>query len=135
MQLQRFNRDLLVAAIALAAAFSGISWLLWDAGIALGIALTTPVSVLWIRSTASTVHDLVFDPKLREADAAPSGGAALKLLAKLPLVALALTLILWYMPARPEGVAIGVLNGLLAAIYAAIRQKQAPPSPPPAPQP
>ncbi len=126
MQLKAFNRALTIAAIVLGVVTTGISWLLAWPEVALGIALGTPVAALWIRSTASSVHRMVHDPRLRESGAAPKGGEHWKLVAKLPLVALALTLILWYMPARPEGLAIGVLNGLLAAIYAAIRQNRPP---------
>ena len=50
-------------------------------------------------------------------------------LARAPLVLLALLGILWYMPARPEGLAIGVLIVLISAVAAAVRAKRAiPPS-------
>lgn len=41
-------------------------------------------------------------------------------LLKWPLVGLALAGILWYMPARPEGVALGVVLSLAAAVLAAL---------------
>jgi len=40
---------------------------------------------------------------------------------RLPLLALAMILILWYMPARPEGFLLGFVISLLAAIGAAIQ--------------
>ena len=52
-------------------------------------------------------------------------------LLRLPFVVLALVLILWYMPARPEGVALGVTLSLAAAVLAALRaenQRSAPPA-------
>src|SRR5690606_38359053 len=96
---------------------------LWDPQIALGIALTTPVAIGWLWATAAAVHRMVSDPELRKEGATPQGGGGWRLAAKLPLVALALTFILWYMPARPEGVVLGVLNGLVAAVYAAFRHR------------
>ena len=42
---------------------------------------------------------------------------------RLPLVVLALVLILWYMPARPEGVALGVVLSLASAVFAALRSE------------
>lgn len=43
------------------------------------------------------------------------------ILLKWPFILLALGLILWYMPARPEGVAVGALLALVGASIAAIR--------------
>lgn len=43
------------------------------------------------------------------------------LLLKWPFLLLALAFILWYMPARPEGVALGALLALVAASIAALR--------------
>lgn len=47
-------------------------------------------------------------------------------LLKWPFLLLALGLILWYMPARPEGVGIGIGLSLLAAALAATRVSRAP---------
>ncbi len=52
------------------------------------------------------------------------------LLVKWPLILLALWGILWYLPARAEGVALGVVIALAAASIAAI-QRPAPMAPPP----
>ena len=123
MNIRAFNRDLVTAGIALAATLGAISAIWWDVEVALGIALTTPVAIGWLYATAVAVHRMVSDPELRKEGATPQGGGGWKLAAKLPLVALALTFILWYMPARPEGVVLGVLNGLLAAVYAAFRHR------------
>jgi hypothetical protein len=56
-------------------------------------------------------------------------------LLKWPLVGLALAGILWYMPARPEGVALGVVLSLAAAVLAALFEPRsaAPPEGPAAP--
>jgi hypothetical protein len=43
------------------------------------------------------------------------------LLLKWPFILLALAFILWYMPARPEGVALGALLALVGASIAALR--------------
>jgi hypothetical protein len=50
-------------------------------------------------------------------------------LLKWPLVGLALAGILWYMPARPEGVALGVVLSLAAAVLAALFEPRAATSP------
>ena len=42
-------------------------------------------------------------------------------LIRLPLLALAMVFILWYMPARPEGFLLGLVLSLLAAVGAAIQ--------------
>lgn len=48
-----------------------------------------------------------------------------------PLFLVALVLILWYMPARPQGVVLGVVIGLAGAAIGALKAKKAkPPSPP-----
>jgi hypothetical protein len=44
---------------------------------------------------------------------------------RLAVLVLAMTMILWYMPARPEGLAVGILIVLLAATIAGVRQNRA----------
>lgn len=44
---------------------------------------------------------------------------------RLAILVLATTMILWYMPARPEGLAVGILIVLLAATIAGVRQNRA----------
>jgi hypothetical protein len=46
------------------------------------------------------------------------------LVMKWPLILLALFGVLWYLPARPEGVALGVAISLAAASIAAIQQRK-----------
>jgi hypothetical protein len=128
LDIDNFNRDLTRAGAALALAQGAISSLLGSFDTALAVVVTTPIAIWWLRSTASAVLGFLSDPNLTEgaiinAEAEGSSKSWL-LMAKLPLVALALTCILWYMPARPEGVALGVLNGLLAAVYAGFRHQR-----------
>lgn len=47
-------------------------------------------------------------------------GLGAQILFKMPFLALALFGVLWYMPARPEGLALGIGLGLIAAIWAGI---------------
>jgi hypothetical protein len=54
-------------------------------------------------------------------------------LLKWPFLLLALGLILWYLPARPEGVGIGIGLSLLAAALAATRGSKAAPRDPSGP--
>lgn len=75
-----------------------------------------------------SAHD---DPPPSASDTAKREGARVRALGllRLPFVVLALVLILWYMPARPEGVALGVTLSLAAAVLAALRaenQRSAP---------
>lgn len=52
------------------------------------------------------------------------------LLAKWPLILLALWGILWYLPARPEGVALGIAISLAGASIAALKRSRPPQSAP-----
>jgi len=128
MDLRSFNRDLTRAGAALALGQGAISSLLGSLDTALAVLVTTPIAIWWLRSTASAVVGFIADPNLvggQSVHAQAEGSAkGWQLMAKLPLVALALTCILWYLPARPEGVALGVLNGLLAAVYAGFRHQR-----------
>lgn len=92
--------------------------------IALGALITSVNFVLMTITLARSLgaRDLVLD------DGTPTRrirfGAALRW----PLFLVALVLILWYMPARPQGVILGVVIGLAAAALAAIKTVKSPPS-------
>jgi len=105
--------------LALAAVAGGSTAALWDPQIGLGIALGALVGLLNIALLARALTAVLSDPR-RHRPARP-GGRALPglLLLKWPLVLVALAGILWYMPARPEGVAAGVILSLVAAAIAA----------------
>ena len=93
-----------------------------DPTLAVSIALGALVGLAnFLLLAGSTAHAI-------DRAAAPSGstpGIGGATLLRIPLVLLALLGVLWYMPARPEGLAIGVLIVLISAVAAALRAKRA----------
>ncbi len=89
-------------------------WQGWE--LALGIALGALLAALNLRMLAGAVARFL----------QPSGARRSSLLSWLrwPILALALAGILWYMPARPEGVAIGIVLSLVAACVAAVPRRR-----------
>lgn len=95
-------------------------------GIALG-ALVGWVN-LWLLARALKV--MLRDPQQYRPTGSRTWVLPGVMLLKWPFLLLALAFILWYMPARPEGVALGALLALVGASIAALRAKSsdAPPS-------
>ena len=104
--------------LALSAVFGAISWFMWGSNMALGLALGALVGLanLWLLQRA--VGQVLQSPEEHRPAAGSKWALPAALLLKWPFLLLALGLILWYMPARPEGVAAGVLLSLLAASIA-----------------
>lgn len=108
-----------------AASLVALMW--WGYEMALGVALGALVGFanLWLLSRA--VAQLVDNA----GDHRPAPGRKWSLpavlLLKWPFVLLALAGILWYMPARPEGVALGLVLSLAAASVAAAKGRSVPP--------
>ncbi len=113
--------------------FSRALSLSWAVGVAISFAISYPyshdlayttalsalvmfLSMLW---TARSLHRLFSSHLEEDLDSPRSSVGAMLFMFKLPLLALALAGILWYMPRRPDGVLIGVLLTLLAAVIAA----------------
>ncbi len=121
---------------ALFASAAGIiTQLYWDWRMSLGVALGALIGHLHFSLLARAVANLLSPsrpvqgietdvPGGVQAEDAPSeatdpaGGA--KWTFRVLLLALALVGILWYMPARPEGVALGLVLALLAAVIGGI---------------
>ncbi len=100
-----------------------ISWGLAGFEMALGVALGALLGVGNLALTARVISHLVSDPQ-RHRPTRPGALAWPAILGlKWPLLLLALGGVLWYMPARPEGVAIGVALSLAAAAAAAQRRQ------------
>ncbi|TPV96651.1 MAG: hypothetical protein B7733_03865 [Myxococcales bacterium FL481] len=98
-------------AIAAAAAwFSGHPELAWS--LAVGALLMYANLAMTTRALLRTFRTAT------ESSQSPAG--ALSWTTRWPLVALALVGILWYMPARPEGIALGVAISLLSSVLAAL---------------
>jgi hypothetical protein len=92
--------------------------------IALGALVTLVNFVLLTITLARSLgaRDLVLE------DGTPTRRIRFGVALRWPLFLVALVLILWYMPARPQGVVLGVVIGLAAAALAAIKTIKSPPS-------
>ncbi len=116
---------------ALVAIAGAISLPLFGREMSLGIALGALVGWvnLWLLSRATRI--MLRDPQQYRPAGARTWVLPGVLLLKWPFILLALALILWYMPARPEGVAVGALLALVGASLGALRANREP-SPAPA---
>lgn len=91
--------------------------------IALGaLAMTANFAMLTI-----TLARSLGAPDLVDEDGTPKRRIRVGMAVRMPLFLVALVGILWYMPARPQGVFLGVVIGLLAASIAALKAKRANP--------
>jgi hypothetical protein len=119
--------------LGLAAAVSALCLLVSGGPMALGVALGALLGLanLWLLSRA------ISGALANAREHRPSPGQKWALpgvfLLKWPFLLLALGLILWYLPARPEGVGIGIGLSLLAAALAATRGSKAAPRDPSGP--
>lgn len=116
--------------LVLTAIAGAISLPWWGTEMSLGIALGALVGWvnLWLLSRA--VNVMLRDPQQYRPAGSRTWVLPGVLLLKWPFLLLALAFILWYMPARPEGVALGALLALVGASIAALRAKGDPPSSP-----
>jgi hypothetical protein len=99
----------------------------WGAEMALGVALGALVGLANVWFLSRALARLVASPGDHRPAPGRKWALPAVLLLKWPVILLALAIILWYMPARPEGVALGALLSLAAASIAA-RQGQRNPS-------
>lgn len=107
--------------VALVAIWSAIlgPWLGWAMVVGLAAGAFVGLLNLWLGARALAL----LIPRLANGNTKDNRTAlTLLLLMKWPLVLLALLGILWYLPARPEGVALGVAISLAAASIAWIRR-------------
>ena len=107
--------------VALVAVAGGISWWAFGQDIALGVALGALVGFANLVVLSRSLSKVLENPEQHRPAAGKKWVLPAVLLLKWPFLLLALGLILWYMPARPEGVAAGVALSLLAASIAAVR--------------
>lgn len=118
----RWTSSLTGVACVLALVLSDDLAFVWS--IALG-ALVTLVNFVLLTITLArslSARDLVLE------DGTPTRRIRFGVALRWPLFLVALVLILWYMPARPQGVVLGVVVGLAAAALAAIKTLKSPPS-------
>ena len=111
-----------------------ISLPLFGREMSLGIALGALVGWVNLWLLARALRAMLRDPQQYRPVGARTWVLPGVLLLKWPFILLALALILWYMPARPEGVALGALLALVGASIAAIGSNRGPTSPGPADQ-
>jgi hypothetical protein len=114
-----------VWSLALVALWSAIlgPWLGWTMVVGLTAGAMVGFLNLWLVARALSL----LIPRLPSGTSKDNKTAlTLLLLMKWPLVMLALLGILWYLPARPEGVALGIAISLAAASIAWLRRPAAP---------
>ncbi len=111
---------------------------IWAAGMglwlgfpmALGVVLGASIGYANMYFAARTLRTIVANPRDHRPPAGKTWSLPAGLLLKWPLILLALAAVLWYMPARPEGVALGVAISLAAASLAALQRSKPSGSPP-----
>jgi len=113
---------------ALIVAVGGIAWALFGREMALGVALGALLGLLNLLALGRALGLMLSSAQQHRPAAGKKWVLPTVLLLKWPFLLLALGLILWYMPARPEGVAVGFGLSLLAASLAAIRGSKKPPA-------
>jgi hypothetical protein len=106
------------ALTAIAGAIS-LPWL--GREMSLGIALGALLGWVNLWLLARAVRAMLRDPQQHRPTGRRTWVLPGVLLLKWPFILLALAGILWYMPARPEGVALGALLALVGASMAALR--------------
>lgn len=104
----------------LVAVAGGISWWLSGRDMALGVALGAVVGLANLMLLSRAMAKVLANPQQHRPVAGKKWVLPTVIVLKWPFLLLALGLILWYLPARPEGVATGVALSLLAACIAAI---------------
>jgi hypothetical protein len=108
--------------VVLAGIWAAIVYAMSGWPMALGVALGALVGLANVWLIASTMTTLLKNANELRAPGRKRWALMGPLVAKWPLVLLALFGVLWYLPARPEGVALGVAISLAAASIAAIQQ-------------
>lgn len=114
--------------VVLLAVAGGISWWLSGRDMALGVALGGLVGLANLLLLTRALAKVIANPEQHRPVAGKNWVLPAAIVLKWPFLLLALGLILWYLPARPEGVAAGVAITLLAASLAAIRGSKPPPT-------
>lgn len=113
-------RRTLAWTVGLVVVSGAISHAVWGREMSLGIALGALVGLANLWLLARALKTVLGNAQQYR----PTAGATWVLpgviLLKWPLLLLALAMILWYMPARPQGVALGALLALVGASISAI---------------
>lgn len=112
---------------ALTGVWGGIALWFWGYPMALGVALGALLGLanVWLLSRA--LSQLIANAAEHRPAPGRKWSLPAVLLLKWPFILLALAVILWYMPARPEGVALGAALSLAAASIAALKGRSVQP--------
>lgn len=119
---------------SLTGAAAAVLGVVMGGAMALGIVAGAALGFTNLWMAARALRSVVADPQLHRPAPGRKWALPLGLLVKWPLILLALAGILWYLPARPEGVALGVAIALAAASIAAASNaagRSRPSGPPP----
>lgn len=117
--------------LVMAVIAGAISLVLSGREMSLGIALGALLGWFNLWLLARALRTMLGDPRQYRPAGARTWVLPGVLLLKWPFILLALAMILWYMPARPEGVALGALLALVGASIAALRANRGSTSPGP----
>ena len=109
---------------AMTAIAGAIALPLFGREMSLGIALGALVGWVNLWLLARALKAMLRDPQQYRPGGARTWVLPGVLLLKWPFILLALAFILWYMPARPEGVALGALLALVGASIAAVAKNE-----------
>lgn len=112
--------------LGLLAPTGAISWGLFGGEMALGVTLGALLGLANFAVLARSLSKVLQNPEEHRPAAGKKWVLPAAMVLKWPFLLLALGLILWYMPARPEGVALGVALSLVAASIAALRGSKQP---------
>jgi ABC-type antimicrobial peptide transport system permease subunit len=115
----------MVWTLGLVLAAGAISQLIWGHEMSLGVALGALVGIANIWLLAKALGTVLSNAQEYRPSAGQTWVLPGVILLKWPFILLALAIILWYMPARPEGVAVGALLALVGASIAAISANRA----------
>lgn len=107
--------------VGLAVIAGAISAVMFGSEMSLGIALGALLGLANFWMLARALRTVLGNPEQYRPGSKQTWVLPGVILLKWPFILLALGLILWYMPARPEGVAVGALLTLVGASIASIR--------------
>ncbi len=118
--------------VALGLLWAAIAGLLWDASMALGVLTGAAIGGLNFWLLGRALGQVMADPeRFRNA----KRKLPRPLLLKWPLILGMLALAVWWLPVRPEGIAMGALISLVSLMIAGLRERSAAEPDPPAPDP
>jgi membrane protein YqaA with SNARE-associated domain len=118
--------------VALGLLWAAIAGLLWDQAMALGVVAGAAIGGLNFWLLGRALGQMMADPEqFRNA----KRKIPRPLMLKWPLIFALLAIAVWWLPVRPEGIAMGALISLVSLTIAGLRERSAGEPDPPAPEP